>query len=81
MMDNNLNTKFCKQFGCWIGLVYQSWTISLCTADGRLYDLDEATDEELNALMKESIDSGRNVLLEKFQDKEYTVIEKPGCDY
>lgn len=81
MMDPKLHTKYCKRFACKLSIAFQNWTLTLATEDGKLYDLDDATDEELNNLIQESLDKDENILLEKFRDKEYTFIADPDCDY
>ena len=81
LMDAQLKMKYCKRFVCKLATAYQNWTLTLATADGKLYDLDDATDEELNALMQESLDKDENVLLERVKDKEYTFEPDPDCDY
>ena len=81
MMDNELYYKYLEQFGCRITVEFFTNQLSLVTPEKKLFSVEEATEEELNALMRESVDKGENVLLKKFQDKEYTVEVKPGCDY
>lgn len=76
-----LYDKYRKKFKCHITIVFQTSIQSLITSDRKLYDVEEATDEELDALMLESLEKGQNVLLEKFKDKEYTFVENPNCDY
>lgn len=78
---HELYVKFREKFGCQISFAYQTWTMTLFAPDGKLFDVEEATDEELDALMLESLEKGQNVLLEKFKDKEYTFVENPNCDY
>lgn len=78
---HKLYVKYREKFGCHITIVFQTGILSLITSDRKLYDVAEATDEELDALMLESLEKGQNVLLEKFKDREYTFVENPNCDY
>lgn len=81
MMDPKLHTKYCKRFACDISFSVPACTLTLTTADKKMFDLDDLDDEELDALMQESLDKDENILLEKFRDKEYTFIPDPDCDY
>lgn len=78
---HKLYVKYREKFECQISFAYQTWIMTLFAPDGKLYDVAEATDEELDALMLESLEKGQNVLLEKFKDREYTFVENPNCDY
>lgn len=80
-MDNKLKKIYCDRFGCDIGLVFQTGIWTLKNAEGKLFDMDDLEDEELNALMQESLAQDENVLLERVRDKEYTFIADPDCDY
>lgn len=72
MMDNKLSKKYCDRFGCNMALVFQTGIWTLKNAEGKLFDMDDLEDEELNTLMQESLDKGENILLERVKDKEYT---------
>lgn len=80
-MNNNLYIEYRERFGCRVTIAFQSGEMILSAPNGKLYSVNDATDEELNALMKESIDAERNVLLEKFKDKEYSFESQPEYDY
>ena len=80
-MDPDLHTKFCEWFDCDVSINFPVCTLTLTTADKKMFDLDDLEDEKLDALMQESLDKDENILLEKFRDKEYTFIPDPDCDY
>ena len=80
-MDPELHTNFCERFDCDVSIFFPVCTLTLTTTDKKMYDLDELEDEELNALMQESLDKDENVLLERVKDKEYTFEPDPDCDY
>ena len=81
MMDNKLSKKYCDRFGCNMALVFQTGIWTLKNAEGKLFDMDDLEDEELDALMQESLDKGENILLERVKDKEYTFEPDPDGDY
>ena len=81
MMDNKLSKKDCDRFGCNMALVFQTGIWTLKNAEGKLFDMDDLEDEELDALMQESLDKGENILLERVKDREYTFEPDPDCDY
>ena len=81
MMDNKLSKKYCDRFGCNMALVFQTGIWTLKNAEGKLFDMDDLEDEELDALMQESLDKGENILLERVNDREYTFEPDPDCDY
>ena len=81
MMDNKLSKKYCDRFGCNMALDFQTGIWTLKNAEGKLFDMDDLEDEELDALMQESLDKGENILLERVKDREYTFEPDPDCDY
>ena len=81
MMKQNIEIKYTEKFGCRVVLDCFTGMTVLVTPNRKSYTVDGVSDEELNALMQESLDKGENVLFERFKDKEHTVEVKPGCDY
>lgn len=81
MMNHNLYVEYRERFGCRISIAFQTSQLTLSTSDRKLYAIDEATDDELDAFMRGSLESGKNLLLEKFKDKEYSLEINPALDY
>ena len=80
IMDSILNAYF-EKFGCRIVIVFQTGELVLAKSKHKLYGLGEITDDELEALMRKSIEANKNLLLEKFKDNEYFFEDNPECDY
>lgn len=78
---NEVYDEYRDMFGYTVSTDCFTQQLALISPDRKLYSLDEATDAEINALMRESVEKGENVLLEKFRDKEYTFTPDPNCDY
>jgi len=53
----------------------------LIDADRTLYSLDEASEEKLEMLIRESLQKGENILLENFKDKKYVFEANLEYDY
>ena len=81
MMNQNTEIKYREKFGCRIVIDCFTGMTVLVTPDRKTYTVDDISDEELNALMQESLVKGENVLFEMVKDKAHTVEVKPECDY
>ena len=81
MMNYDLYVKYRERFGGKIGISLHTNLMTLATADGHLYSVEKATEEELDALMRESVDSGKDILHEMFKDEEYVIHTEPEYDY
>ncbi len=78
---NEVYDEYREMFGYTVFYDFFTGIRTLGGSDRRTYSVDDATDAEINALMRESVEKGENVLLEKFRDKEYTFTPDPNCDY
>ena len=80
LIDDDLQLNYREKFGCRITYSYIDCADVVGTP-GNVYAISGVTEEEINNLMRESVDSGKNALLERFKDNKSTVKVKLGCDY
>ena len=80
LINDDLKVNYYEKFGCRIVYSYIGRT-DVIGMPGNVYEIRNITEKEINILMRESIESGENILLERFKDNKCTIDVKSGCDY
>ena len=70
-MNHELYVEYRRLFNCIIVMPEPSGVLTLLSQDRKFYAIDDVPIDEINRLMRDSIESVENLLLEKYKSNEY----------